>query len=187
MNRVLPHPVNDQSGAALVAVMMLMLGLTALGIMAMHTGSMELDGASNYKFHQIAFFAADGACDMTTELIGKNIETRGFATSKYGKTLVKTPDFFSNAEDPVPNNNKPDEINHDIEVPNLGDSKVVYLKVYGNTRLGAGSALQMAAGYDGVGKSLAGGGAQIVYEIRSSASGPSNSQSRIWLRWLQMI
>ena len=186
MKRVLTYPINDQSGAVLVVVMLVLLAVTVLGIMAIRTGTTELDVATNDKFHKVAFFAADGSNDMVTELIGQNIEERGFTTSIYGKTNVVSPNFFSNTEDPTPINNRPTDANFDIEVPRIANSRV-YLKVYGNTRLSTGSALQIAAGYDGMGKGLAGGGAQIVYEIRSLAEGPAQSIARIWLRWLQLI
>ena len=189
MKRVLTYPINDQSGMVLVVVMLVLLAVTALGIMAIRTGTTELQVASNDKFHKVVFFAADGASDMVTELIGQNIELRGFSASSYGKTNINAGslDFFNNVEDEVtPANNIPTEANYDVEVPNMGDSKV-YLKVYGNTRLSTGSALQMAAGYDGVGKSMAGGGAQIVYEIRSRATGPFHSEARLWWRWLHLI
>jgi hypothetical protein len=186
MKRVLTYPINDQSGAVLVAVVLILLAVSALGIMAIQTGSTELDVATNDKFHKIAFFAADGANEMTTEMIGQNVWERGFATSTYGKTNVVSQDFFRNVEDAEPEKNIPSEDNHDIEVPDLANNRV-YLRVYGNTQLSTGSALQLAAGYDGIGKGLAGGGARIIYEIRSLANGPANSIARIWLRWLQLI
>ncbi len=189
MKRVLTCPANNQSGMVLVVVMLVLLAVTALGIMAIRTGTTELDVASNDKFHKVVFFAADGASDMVTELIGQNIDMRGFNASSYGKANINTGslDFFNNVEDEVtPANNIPTETNYDVEVPNIGDCKVS-LKVYGKTGFSTGSALQMAAGYDGVGKSLAGGGAQIVYEIRSRATGPYHSVARLWWRWLHLI
>jgi hypothetical protein len=189
MKRVLTSPINDQSGSVLVIVTLVLMAVSVLGIMAIRTSTTELDVATNDKCYKTVFFAADGACDMTTELVGQNIVERGFSASSYGKTNVNSSslDFFSNEEDELtPANNVPTKDNYDVEVPDLGGNRV-HLKVYGNTRLSTGSALQIAAGYDGMGKGLAGGGAQIVYEIRSRATGPCNGLARVWWRWLQLI
>lgn len=180
----------NQNGSALVLVMAVLLAVTALSIMAVRTGSTELDVAANDKFHKVVFFAADGANEMTTELIEQNIEVRGFGTATWGdsgEVAILNGDFYANAEDTmIPANNIPSETNRDIEVPDMGDSSV-YLRVYGNSALSTGSALQIAAGYEGIGKSVAGGGARIVYEIRSLATGPASSRARIWLRWRHLL
>jgi hypothetical protein len=182
--------MNNQNGSVLVMVLVVLLALTALGIMAMRTGNTELDVAANDKFHKMVFFAADGVNEMTTELIEQNIEERGFSTSTWGGTgevSIANGDFYANAEDSmVPDNNIPSPTNRDIEVPNMGENSV-YLRVYGNSTLSTGSALQIAAGYEGIGKSVAGGGAQIVYEVRSLGTGPAGSRARIWLRWRHLI
>lgn len=186
MRSVLPCPVNDQSGAVLVIVMLVLLAATALSIMAIRTGTTELEVAANDKCHKIVFFAADGADEMVTEMIGQNIEMRGFETSTYGQTNIASPDFFNNMPAALPADNAPSETNYDIEVPYFGESRV-YLRVYGLTGQGIGASLIQYAGYDGMAKGMAGGGAKIVYEIRSLAKGPCNGIARIWLRWLQLI
>ncbi len=187
MDNMLAKNIKNQCGSALVIVMMVLLAVTSLSIMAVRTGTTELDVAANDKFHKMVFFAADGANEMTTQLVEQNIEERGFSTSTWGTVTVLTGGFFNNTEDTaVPGNNIPSETNRDLEVPGMGES-TVYLKVYGNSALSTGSALQIAAGYEGIGKGVAGGGAQIVYEIRSLATGPSRSLSRIWLRWRHLL
>ena len=190
MKSVFTENMNNQSGSVLVIVMLVLLAVTALGVMAINTGTTELDVAASDKFHTIAFFAADGANEMTTELTEQNIEQRGFDTPTWGagNVTIATSNFYANAEDTVtPANNCPSDTNYDIEVPAMGES-IVYLKVTSNSALSTGSALQIAAGYEGMGKSLAGGGAQIVYDIRSAATGPDgNSSARILLRWLHLL
>lgn len=189
MKKALTENMTNQSGSVLVIVMLVLLALTAVGIMAIRTGTTELDVAANDKFHTMVFFAADGASDMTTELVEQNIEERGFpgATWGDGNVSILDGDFYANEEDTVtPANNVPSELNYDIAVPNMGDN-TVYLKVYGSSTLSTGSALQIAAGYEGMGKSLAGGGAMIVYEIRSMGTGLSGSVARIWLRWRHLL
>lgn len=50
-----------------------------------------------------------------------------------------------------------------------------------------GQGLQMIAGYEGLGKGTAGGGAQIRYGIKSQHIGHTNSASIIWAVWRHVI
>jgi hypothetical protein len=184
---VLTENINNQSGSVLVIVMLVLLAVTALGVMAINTGTTELDVASSDKFHTIVFFAADGANEMASELLEQDIEEGGGSDIAVNGVNIATDRFYGNSEDTdIPSNNFPSSTNHDIEVPDMGAS-TVYIKVYGGTGKVAGSALQMAAGYEGIGKSLAGGGAARDYNILSQANGPGNSTASIWLCWRHLI
>ncbi len=57
---------------------------------------------------------------------------------------------------------------------------------YGLTELSSGSAVQMAAGYDGKGKSAASGGGEIVYQIDSEFNGERDDYA-IKIRWRHLI
>jgi Tfp pilus assembly protein PilX len=186
MNGARKRNRDGQSGASLLVVILILMALSTLGAVAIMTASTDLDVAANDKYHKMTFFAADGADEMTTELIEQNIEERGFSTATWGNVNILTGSFYANSEDPTPALNVPSDTNRDVEVANLGSSKV-YLRVYGNSALSTGSALQITAGYEGLGKSVSGGGAQIVYDIRSLANGPAQSEARIKLRWRHLI
>jgi hypothetical protein len=157
--------------------------------MATRTGYIEMEMATNDKMHKMTWFATDAGCQMTTELIEKNIEDRGWGTSalKYGAVDILTGEFYKNTEDlAVPANNCPTSVSRDIEMATIGRS-TVYINVYGNTQLSTGNALQIAAGDKGRGKGLAGGGAQIVYDIRARGEGTGGSVARILQRWRHLI
>ncbi|CAK8719213.1 PilX N-terminal [Candidatus Electronema halotolerans] len=57
------------------------------------------------------------------------------------------------------------------------------IKIGGNTKLTAGAAIQMAAGYEGVGKSLAMNGAVLIYDIKVTEIGERGSISRISVQY----
>jgi len=57
------------------------------------------------------------------------------------------------------------------------------INIGGNTKLTAGAAIQMAAGYEGVGKSLAVNGAVLLYDIKVTQIGPRNSLSKISIQY----
>ena len=62
-----------------------------------------------------------------------------------------------------------------------------YLKIGGNTILSTGSAIQIAAGYEGTGQSIAGSGAYILYDISVRHVGALNAESAINTQWRHMI
>jgi len=64
---------------------------------------------------------------------------------------------------------------------------VTQLKFGGDTSLSTGGAIQMIAGYEGKGKSSAGGGAWIVYAIRSRHQAMDNSDSTVACNWRHVM
>lgn len=61
------------------------------------------------------------------------------------------------------------------------------IALFGITTLGAGSAVQMAAGYEGKGKGAAGGGAVIDYGVFAQTFGILNSEAVIRLGWRHLV
>ncbi|CAK8720716.1 MAG: PilX N-terminal [Candidatus Electronema aureum] len=57
------------------------------------------------------------------------------------------------------------------------------INIGGNTKLTEGSALQMAAGYEGVGKGMGSGGATLVYDINVQHVGRDGSESVICIQY----
>jgi Tfp pilus assembly protein PilX len=197
MNNIMMKDKGSQTGSTLMIVLLVLASVTSLGVMAIMTGDTEQDVAANDKFHKMAFNSADSACEMTSELIEQNIEERGFSTGTWGngKVGIKKSNFYMNEEsfdDPGTSDideslwNRPTETSQDIEIPDIGNG-VAYVNTYANTALSTGSAIEIAAGYEGTAKGLAGGGGQMVFEIRSLADGPVDSQARVWLRWRHLM
>ena len=61
------------------------------------------------------------------------------------------------------------------------------IKVRGDRELSEGTATQIAAGYDGKGKSAAWGGAWVTYDVRAQHVGIRNSRSTIHVRWRHVM
>ncbi|MCW5206255.1 hypothetical protein VU08_04905 [Desulfobulbus sp. F5] len=57
------------------------------------------------------------------------------------------------------------------------------IKIGGSTKLTAGSAIQMAAGYEGLAKGLGTGGATLVYDIKVQQLGRNSSESLICVKY----
>ena len=78
--------------------------------------------------------------------------------------------------------------NRDMYVPATYASGVITnITVGGSTMMAKGGALQQAAGYEGVGKGIGGGGAFILYDIYAQHIGKSNSESIILVQWRHII
>ena len=73
--------------------------------------------------------------------------------------------------------------------PNYGDETDphINIKIGGATRFSKGSAIQMAAGYEGLGKGAASGGASIIYDVFSQSIGLNNTSSTHFMQWVHLI
>ena len=178
--------VKKEDGSVLIVVLVLLVLLTGIGISASKNTEVEIQIAGNDKLHKMAFYAADGGTGAGIELLEQNIASRGFTSPNIGTTTVYTLNFYNNQESATASENIPSDTNRDASVPNIGDG-TVFLKIYGDSELSTGSALQIAAGYEGKGKGLGGGGAYLVYNIRSCASGSARNRSLVSIKWRHVI
>jgi Tfp pilus assembly protein PilX len=188
--------LRDERGNALVVALLMLVVLTLLGIAALSTSTVELQISGNDKVTKKAFYSADGGTEMASELLEQNIEDRDWIASVsspklVGNVSVVTTNFYLNQ--PV---NTPDAIpsdtNRDAIYPRDATNTVPHtnIKVRGRTTLSNGSAIQLAAGYEGKGKGAAGGGAWIMYDVRAQYLDPRgnrNTQATIDLGWRHVM
>ena len=175
---------NDRGSVLLISILMLLL-LTVIGIAATNTTTIELLISGNDKVHKMAFHQADGGTEVGIELVEQNIYVAGFDTNQVGDVNVTSLNLFLK----VPPINMPDDNNRDAFFPRnyAGNDPHTNLTAGGNPELSTGSAIQMAAGYEGIGKGVAGGGATIVYDIWSQHIGVANSEDIILLQWIHVM
>ena len=67
------------------------------------------------------------------------------------------------------------------------DSPHTFFSIGGQTRFASGSAIQMAAGYEGLGKGAATGGASIVYDIYAMRYGSNSSEALNTIQWVHLL
>lgn len=179
--------LDNEQGSVIIATLFILVITTVIGVAATNMSTVELDIAGNDARYKRAFYAADGGTELGIELLEQNIEERSFGgAATWGNTNIVTDDFWSNTESGTPANNIASATNRDAEIPNFGGGNV-FLKIYGNTQLTSGAALQIAAGYEGKGKGISGGGAFIVYDIRAFAEAPLNSRARVQQQWRHLL
>ncbi|MBM9535542.1 pilus assembly PilX family protein [Desulfobulbus alkaliphilus] len=173
--------LNNEQGFVLVTALMILVMVTIIGIAATNTTIFELQISGNETATQMAFYGADAGNEVAKELIEQAIEARGLPDD-VGIISISNNDFWLNdVLDPDPEIDSPTLANQDAELPfNNGTTR---LRIGGQPELAYGGAIQMAAGYEGVGKGAAGGGSLINYTIRSHHEGVKNSEQQIRGQW----
>ena len=181
----------NETGSALVIAMLVLMLLTIIGIAATRTTDTELQISTNEKWHSIIFYGADGGSETGIELLEQNIFAAGFDDSGDGNFIrgdISGPslNFYMNPNPPSP---MPGDANRDAFMPAAYPPNAPHtnLRIGGNPRLSQGSAIQMAAGYDGKGKGAANGGGFITYDICSQRIDRIDSEAAVWIQWRHLF
>jgi Tfp pilus assembly protein PilX len=177
--------LSNQTGAAIVLVLLMVAVAIIIGVTAISTSNTELQIATQDVRHKTAFYAADGGTEYGAELVEQNIACPGgFSITTVGNIEVGNATLWMNATA-----TKPTDTNRDFYFPtgySAGEPHT-NLTVGGVTALAEGGAIQMAAGYEGKGKGAPSGGAHIVYDINAEHLGRFNSKSLVLLQWRHVI
>ncbi len=190
----IPCRLSCDEGSVLVVSLIILVLLTLIGISASRTASIEIRIAGNERSHQVAFYRAEGGLEAGTELLELNIACpQGFTSNgANGEAVIENAmvvepsalSFWLNTSASTPS----DGI-RDIYMPNAYNAGQAHtnLNVGGSTFMSVGGSIQMAAGYEGIGKGLAGGGAFILYDILSQHQGSDGSEAVVMLQWRHLI
>jgi hypothetical protein len=181
--------MNNQNGSAMVIALIIMALLTIIGHLATRSTTLEVRTATNDLRHKLAFYTADGMTELAAELLEQNVAcARGFYNTpqRGGFIDVQTIDFWKNDLDP---NRLPSDAVRDIRIPIGNDDTLPHTNIVvgGTTGFGTGSALQIAAGYEGKGKSLSGGGAFMVFDQMVQHRAEFNAEACISTQWRHII
>jgi hypothetical protein len=191
-----PNPIRDQSGNVLIVVSVLLLALlTILGVSSINTVKIGSRIAVNDHLYKMAFYEADGGTQTGIQLIEENLACPGGFSDEPTDIAdfirVGNRDFYTNA---TPNVTAaisicPSDTARDAYYPlgYTGNDPHTNLRFFGQVAYGAGSAIQMAAGYEGRGKGAGAGGGRLVYNIHAQRVGLRNSQSHVLARWRHVI
>lgn len=177
--------LSNQTGAAIVLVLLMVAVAIIIGVTAISTSNTELQIATQDVRHKMAFYAADGGTEYGAQILEENIACPGgFSVSTIGNLEVDNPTLWMNASA-----TKPSDTNRDFYFPSgyTAGEPHTNMTVGGVTVLAAGGAIQMAAGYEGKGKGAPSGGAHIVYEINAEHLGRFNSKALVQLQWRHVV
>jgi Tfp pilus assembly protein PilX len=182
----------NQRGNALVIALLMLACLTLLGIASLMTSTVELQVSGSDRVAKTAFYAADGGTEMASELLEQNIEERSWSDdTDRGEVRVANGDFYLNRESDTPDP-MPSDTNRDAHYPKdaVGFAPHTNIKVRGRSELSTGSAIQLAAGYEGKGRGAGAGGAWIIYDVRAQYldnRGDRNTQAKVNLGWRHVM
>jgi hypothetical protein len=179
------HNVTSQNGNAMIIVLLIMALLTFVGVATTTFTTTEMETAANDMRSKRAFYIADGATEVASELLEQNINCpSGFTSGSIGGVEVVDLDFWLNS---VPSD--PSDSDRDLHFPvndavphtnvNIGESATIYNK--------GGSSI-MSAGYErSPGKTAAAAGASKLYDIVARHEGDLNTASLIRVEWRHVI
>ncbi len=191
---------NNEDGSMIVIVLLLLAVLSIVGISAVNTSNLDREIVGNNVRYQTAFYEADGGVEAGIELVEQDIYERTWTAYSIEGTLgIMTSGFCMNRDDDVGIDPIPSDTNQDVVIPDsaLDTSGTPYtviagvphtnLKFVGSSRLSTGSAIQLAAGYEGKGKGVGSGGAWIIYDIRAYHQGALNTSAKVALKWRHVM
>ena len=195
------QPLANEQGFVLVATIVLLLIMVIIGISSNTTTNLELQIAGNDKLGKQAFYAADGGTEVGANLVEENVSCPGgFAVQPLtiGTVQVVNRNFALQDDSNFwildgtgarvsPITPFPSDAIRDIRFPANDAAPHTNLSIYGNTIMSHGNALQMIAGYEGMGKGAASGGSLVMFDIYSQRLDINNAESDVFLLWRHVI
>ncbi len=168
---------NDENGMALIAVLVILMAVALMGIGLSSDTSMNIRIAGYEKYKLISFGYSESSLYATTDVLEDNIMDAGWQNDNIVYPYVS---FFS----AIGSGNSIDISEGDFYM-SAGD--VVYTGVINSTVavnnqgsiLSDGSAIQMAAGYEGIGKSAGGAGVHIIYGMTGEGKGSTDTKATL--------
>lgn len=183
--------VTDEQGMALLTVMILMLILTVLGVSAMTVTGLENRIAGFQRTTEVAADAAESCLSTSVKIIQQTIEAAGVPAAVVSGTGPVPTGAETAANPSLTMEIMGQSDNHADTVTGAGamgpdyDQTVNGYSVKGDIdrlyiQAKAGSGMQFAAGYEGVGSGSASGGADVLYRVDCRATlTATGTESRI--------
>lgn len=209
--------IKNEQGFVLITSLLMLTVLMIIGIAATNTTDIELQISGNDKAAKQSFYLAEGGAEAAIEVVEQNFAcATGFTFGGVGFDDDDPATFFSiggvNVFDsqfafdegltdvaradgvsaPATIGDLPTDSLRSLRLPddpsNLTDGlSHSNIAAYGVMDYSEGSAIQMAAGYEGKGHSAADGGAIRRMNILSEHLGGNNAVAKIHLRWNHLL
>ncbi len=191
--------LKNEKGSIIVLGIAFMAAATLLGVVATTTSTSDNKITANDRHGKIAFSNADGGTELGQEMLEKNIAaSAGFEAPEdenyvLGDVEVSKDSlvFWTQDDDEEnPHQAFPCDISRDMHMPvdyKPGEPHTnISIRRYSIQHV-TGAAIQMAAGYEGRGKSAAGMGTKIYFDIFSQHIGIEESDAMVRLQWRHVI
>jgi len=169
--------MKNEEGFVLITALMMLVILMIIGIAATNTTTVELQITGNDKAAKQTFYQAEAGTQVATQLVDDCVFS-SLTDNDVGTVHINNLNLCQNSA--------VDWSSIDAYLPNSTSATATPrtdLVFGGVTELLAGSAIQMAAGYEGKGKAAGSGGAVRKFDIRSHRIGRNNSNSTVRVEW----
>lgn len=163
------NPTAGQTGSALVIALIVLAILSAIGIASLDVADLNLFVSANDRDAKDAFFHADSGANLGHEYLEISIENAN--STFYGNDATT---WFNDA------------FNASLFPTTFytQDTMATFIRSGAlDSGVLPGSAMQIGAGYEGVGKGAASGGTFTNYLIRSHRDGRRNSVAEVDIGW----
>lgn len=183
-SRNLASPLAGERGMALISALLLLLVISLLAVGISMDSSMDIRFAAYQKFRARSFGAAESGMMAASDILESNIDDSGWDTSPpftfphLSAEYVGTLKIVGNGAFYLDEN-----LGENPTMAMTGDipADVIIQKV--NSVVAKGGAMQVAAGYAGMGKGLGGGGAHILYNIEAAGTDADNVRTRVAMHY----
>ena len=203
MKKHLLSVFSNQHGSVINVALLILILIFLIGIGLSKMSTTDIKISSNIKQDMTTFYETDAGLEAASEMIEQNLAcSKGFFDTPNGTDglpageeiiggmfYVKDLKFAYNTRDTA-FISAIDSSNADFYYPpNYGDSSEPHtnVKIGGATRFSRGSAIQMAAGYEGLGKGAAGGGASVIFDVYVQRIGLQNTSSTHFMQWVHIL
>jgi len=175
--------LDNENGSVLLISVMIMGIILIFGLFASQNTNTELKIAgSDLQFKQ-AFYEADGGTEYSAQLLEDNIACYGFDKTgifDIGSITVNNDAFWSNDTAGqtaffFPKNSLATGSRTNVDITAI------------STTFGQGGAIQMASGYEGVGKSAGAGGVIMLHKIISDRQKNGKSAAKVSIEWRHVV
>jgi len=187
-----------EEGFVLIFTLLLLVVVTLLGISSIDTSVFESAMSVNDALYKQAFYQADGGANVAGVVIEENVScAKGFKATNGGDALIggnvlvesSSLSLWSNTPSPAVPSDTSRDAYFFYDSNDTGGTQLPHtnITVGGIVESATGTALQMAAGYEGRGKGMAAGGAYINYDVFSQHIGNRQSESIVEIEWRHVI
>jgi hypothetical protein len=198
--------INNQRGSVINVALLILILIFLVGIGLNKISTTDIKIANNMKTQATTFYEAEAGLEGVSELLELNVACPlGFRDTTdtpslpggweriEGNFIVTDLAFWRRDTIGDPRDDRDPETNSNIVAYSVSDYPLALdephtsFSIAGQVRYSTGSAIQMAAGYEGLGKGAAAGGASILYDIYAMRYGNDNSEALHVIQWVHLL
>lgn len=184
--------LKDQQGMALISALLLLLVVSLMAVGVSMDTSMDVRIAAYQRFKARSFGFAESAGMAATDILEDNIYDAGWDNPSPPSAFTY-PNLSVEYDDVDPTSTIDilqdgvfymDENTGESQIMNFNgeiDADIITQRIV--SKLAKGGAIQVAAGYAGVGKGMGGGGAHVIYNFIASGVDSDQAETDIGIHF----